>query len=441
MKLLSLIVPLAAMAAVDSTSVATIAADSTATATDYTIVADSLASDSLRYSEEDLRRAEIFDSLLHQLYTKNPAGEFEFYHRELIDIDTTAEVKTDIPDSVWFARLNGIMSAIDLPYNPIVKRYLVAYTTTRKSTVSAVLGRSVYYFPIFEERLLRDSMPLELRMLPVIESALNPSARSRVGAMGIWQFMYATGKRYGLEITSFIDQRCDPIASTDAALRFLKDLYNIYGDWSLALAAYNCGPGNVNKAFRYAGPSAKTFWDIYPFLPRETRGYVPSFIAATYAYTYHDLHGITMEENPLPLATDTIVVSRPMHLSQVSSTIDLPIETLRMLNPQYRMDIIPALNKQYSLVLPQNKVTRFIDNAEVIYGKDTVYMAKYLKPASINPKFFEEPQSVTHKVKSGETLGGIASKYRVTVKQIMAWNHLRSTTIRVGQNLVIQKSY
>ncbi|MBP3425219.1 MAG: transglycosylase SLT domain-containing protein [Rikenellaceae bacterium] len=440
MTMLSLLIPMAMMVAVDSTSMA----DSTAVAqelvVDKMIVADSVAVDTL-YSEEDLRRAERFDSLLHTLYSANPAGEFEFYRRELLEIDTTEEVKTDIPDSVWFARLNGIMSAIDLPYNPVVKRFLVAYTTTRKSTVSAVLGRSVYYFPIFEERLERDSMPLELRMLPVIESALNPSARSRAGAMGIWQFMYATGRRYGLEITSFLDQRCDPVASTDAALKYLKDLYNIYGDWSLALAAYNCGPGNVNKAFRYAGPSAKNFWDIYPFLPRETRGYVPSFIAATYAYTYHDLHGITMTEQPLPLATDTIIVTRPMHFSQVASTIDLPIETLRMLNPQYKMDIVPALNKQYSLVIPQNRVTRFIAKADEIYGKDTIYMAKYLKPASINPKFFEEPQSVIHKVKSGETLGGIARKYRVTVKQIMAWNRLRSTTIRIGQKLTIQKSY
>ncbi len=438
MNILSLMIPLAAMFAVDTTTLNTpTLPNSLAIAVSDSV---NMAADTL-FSEEDLRRAEVFDSLLHTLYSKNPAGEFQFYYDELINIDTTEEVKTDIHDSVWYGRLRNIMSAMDLTYNSVVKRYLVAYTTTRKSTVSAVLGRSMYYFPIFEERLERDSMPLELRMLPVIESALNPSARSRAGAMGIWQFMYATGKRYGLEITSFIDQRCDPIASTDAALRYLKDLYNIYGDWNLALAAYNCGPGNVNKAFRYAGPKAKTFWDIYPYLPRETRGYVPSFIAATYAYTYHDLHGITMSEQVLPLATDTIMVTRPMHFNQVASTIDLPIETLRQLNPQYKMDIVPALNKQYTLVVPQNRVTRFIDKADEIYGKDTIYMAKYIKPAQMNPKFFEEPQSITHKVKSGENLGLIARKYRVTVKQIMAWNRLKSTTIRIGQNLVIQKTY
>ncbi|MBE6209880.1 MAG: LysM peptidoglycan-binding domain-containing protein [Rikenellaceae bacterium] len=428
----TILLPLATLCAVDSTTL-----DQPVIVSDSTTIE---LSDSL-YSEEELHRAEMFDSLLHTLYSNNPAGDFQFYQQDLVEIDTTQALYSEVPDSVWYHRMRNIMSAIELDYNSVVKRYLVAYTTTRKSTVSAVLGRSLYYFPLFEEQLERHGMPLELRMLPVIESALNPSARSRAGAMGIWQFMFATGRRYGLEITSFIDQRCDPVASTDAALRYLKDLYNIYGDWQLALAAYNCGPGNVNKAFKYAGPKAKTFWDIYAYLPRETRGYVPSFIAATYAYEYHDLHGINMTENALPLATDTLVITRPMHFNQVASTIDLPIETLRLLNPQYKMDIVPALNKQYSLVVPQNKVTKFIDNADAIYGKDTVYMAKYLKPAQMNPKFFEEPQSITHKVKSGETLGAIARKYRVTVKQIMNWNRLRNTTIRIGQKLVIQKNY
>ncbi len=438
MTLNSLLLPLATLCAIDSTTLSATSPQNDSLAT--VISADTLTS-APSYTLEELQRAEIFDSLLYSLYSANPAGEFKFYQQEFIDMDTTLAVYNEVPDSVWYSRMRNIMSAIDLDYNSVVKRYLVAYTTTQKKTVSAILGRSLYYFPIFEEQLERHGMPLELRMLPVIESALNPSARSRAGAMGIWQFMYATGRRYGLEITSFIDQRCDPVASTDAALRFLKDLYNIYGDWQLALAAYNCGPGNVNKAFKYAGPKAKTFWDIYAYLPRETRGYVPSFIAATYAYEYHDLHGITMSDNVMPLATDTLTINKPMHFNQIATTIDMPIETLRMLNPQYRMDIVPALNKQYPIVLPQNRIATFLEKADSIYGKDTIFMAKYIKPAQMNPKLFEEPQSITHKVKSGETLGGIARKYRVTVKQIMAWNKLRNTTIRIGQNLVIQKNY
>ena len=404
-------------------------------------MADSLASDSLRYSEEDLRRAEIFDSLLHQLYTQNPAGEFEFYRRELIDIDTTAEVKTDIPDSVWFARLNGIMSAIDLPYNPVVKRYLVAYTTTRKATVSAVLGRSVYYFPIFEERLLRDSMPLELRMLPVIESALNPSARSRAGAMGIWQFMYATGKRYGLEVNSLVDERMDPIRSTEAACRFMKDLYKIFGDWNLVIAAYNCGPGNVNKAIHRAG-GKRDFWSIYPFLPRETRGYLPIFIAASYAMNYAEVHGICPAEPLLTMASDTIVTTERQHLKQIADNLDIPLAELRRLNPQYPRDIIPG-GKEYALCLPIEKTGSYIDNEQAILtyqAKELIHNRRaeieLLHKTSVNGGY--SINGVTYyKIKEGDTLGGIAKKFRVSVKQLKAWNGLKSDMIRAGKTLKI----
>ena len=383
---------------------------------------------------------ERLDSLLAHLYENNTVSAFEDFFDSFIAVDTVP-LTSDIPDKVYEGRLRGMFPAVPMPFNPIVKQYIIAYTTSRKQTVGRVLSRSQYYFPIIEQELAASDMPLELRMLPVIESALSPVARSRVGATGLWQFMYTTGRHYGMEITSFVDQRCDPVVSTRAACRYLKDLYGMYGDWFLAIAAYNCGPGNVNKAMKKAGEGARTFWDIYDYLPRETRGYVPSFIAASYAYTYHRLHDIDIIEEPLPLATDTIVVNRVMHLKQISSTIDLPLETLRCLNPQYKMDIIPAMDRHYTLVLPQHAVSQYLDNEKQIMAKDTVYMAEYLKPSNIDKTRREfNLTSVTHRVRSGENLGIIARKYGVTVKQIINWNKLRNpNSLRVGQRLEIYR--
>ncbi len=395
------------------------------------------------FSEEEPRvqSPEELDSLLSCLNSNNTVASFETFFDDFIDLDTTEILTSSIPDSVYEARLRAIFSPIGMPFNPIVKQYIIAYTTTKKATVSHVLARSQYYFPIIENELIINHMPLELRMLPVVESALSPIARSRVGAMGLWQFMYGTGKHYGMEITSFVDQRCDPVASTRAACRYLSDLYDIYGDWTLAIAAYNCGPGNVNKAFKRAGEEARTYWDIYPYLPRETRGYVPSFIAATYAYTYHKQHGIDLSETHIPLATDTIVVDRVMHLEQISSTIDIPIDILRRLNPQYTRDIIPALDKRYVLVLPQSQIAKYLDKQPEIMAKDTTYLAEYLEPSNIDKtKQVFNLSYITHRVKSGENLGIIARKYGVTVKQIVRWNNLRNpNSLRVGQQLEIHR--
>lgn len=383
---------------------------------------------------------EALDSMLARLTENNTVSAFEKFFADFITMDSVP-LSSDIPDEVYEGRLRAMFPAVPMPFNPIVKQYIIAYTTTRKQTVGKVLSRSQYYFPIIEQQLAAEGMPLELRMLPVIESALSPVARSRVGATGLWQFMYTTGRHYGMEITSFVDQRCDPVVSTRAACRYLKDLYGMYGDWFLAIAAYNCGPGNVNKAMKKAGEGARTFWDIYDYLPRETRGYVPSFIAASYAYTYHRLHDIDVIEEPITLATDTIVVDRVMHLEQISSTIDTPLETLRSLNPQYKMDIIPAMDRRYTLVLPQHAVSQYIDNEERIMAKDTVYMAEYLKPSNIDKTRREfNLTSVTHRVRSGENLGTIARKYGVTVRQIINWNKLRNpNSLRVGQRLEIYR--
>ncbi len=386
---------------------------------------------------------ETLDSLLTCLHCYNTVTAFEEFFNDFIQLDTTEVLKSDIPDSVYQARLKAILSPIGLPWNDVVKQFVISYTSNRKTTMGHVLSRSQYYFPIIEEELMKAGMPLELRMLPVVESALSPSARSRAGATGLWQFMYGTGKVYGLEITTFVDMRCDPVASTRAACRYLADLYKMYGDWTLALAAYNCGPGNVNKAFKRAGDKAKNYWDIYPYLPTETRNYVPSFIAATYAYNYHKQHDIAIRECNLPLAVDTVTVRRLVHLDQVATTLDIPIETLRMLNPQYIKDIVPALDKAYPLMLPQNEMTRFIACEDEIYGKEQQYLAEYLNPANIDATraaLVAAATVTTHKVKSGETLGHIAGKYGVSVKQIMNWNGLRNAnTLKIGQRLEIRK--
>lgn len=387
--------------------------------------------------------AESLDSLLMNLHSLNTVTAFEDFFNDFLQIDTTVVLTSAIPDSVYQARLRAILSPIGLPWNDIVKQFVISYTTNRRTTMSNVLSRSQYYFPIIEAQLVNQGLPLELRMLPVIESALSPTARSRVGATGLWQFMYGTGKLYGLEITSFIDQRCDPEASTKAACRYLADLYKIYGDWTLALAAYNCGPGNVNKAFKRAGDKARNYWDIYPYLPRETRNYVPSFIAVTYAYNYHKQHDIDIHDCQLPLATDTITVNRLLHLDQVASTLGVPLETLRMLNPQYRKDIVPALDKPYPLVLPQSEIARFIDRENEIRSKENEYLAEYLNPANIDKAravLTATATATTHRVARGENLGTIARKYGVTVNQIVRWNNLKNpNSLKIGQRLEIQK--
>jgi membrane-bound lytic murein transglycosylase D len=392
-------------------------------------------------AEQEALSPQVLDSLLVQANGDGSVAAFEKFFDEIIRLDTTLVLTSDTPDSVYERRLRGILSPIGLPWNDIVKKYIVMYTTARRTTLGNILSRSQYYFPLIESELSVAGLPLELRMLPVIESALVPTARSRAGAGGLWQFMYATGRQYGLEITTFLDQRRDPVASTRAACRYLAFLYRMYGDWQLVLAAYNCGPGNVNRALRRAGEGARTYWDIYPFLPAETRGYVPSFIAVTYAYTYHKQHGIELAEQTLPLVVDTVAVNRLVHFEQLATTLDIPVETIRALNPQYIKDIVPALDKTYSIVLPQGLTTDFVGRAEEIHSKDSLYLAEYINPANIDKtRALLTATATTHRVKSGETLGHIAMKYGVRVSDIMRWNNLKnSNRLSIGQRLEIQK--
>lgn len=381
---------------------------------------------------------EVRDSLLSGWYRRNVVASYDDFFDRYVSEDTTANGSDDAtPDSVYARRLQQLVSPVQLPYNPIVRGYIARYTNPRYGTISRILGLSQYYFPLIEEELIKAGLPVELRALPIIESALNPTAVSRMGAAGLWQFMPSTGKLYGLEVNSLIDERYDPVLATRAACRYLKDMYAVFGDWMLAIASYNCGPGNVNKAIARSG-GGKTFWEIYDYLPRETRGYVPAFIGATYAYAYHRQHDIEPQPAPIPLSVDTVRIDRLLHLQQIASTIDLPLETLRLLNPQYKLDIVPATTKSYTLVLPQRSVSQYIAHEKEIMAKDSMYLKEYINPANIEKKR-QQRSGTVYVVKSGDTLGAIARRYRVTVSQLMRWNRLKSAhKLRIGQRLRIE---
>ena len=285
------------------------------------------------------------------------------------DCNMKDENPTFTPEE-YIERLRRMPTIMEMGYNDIVQRFIDRYMGRLRHSVSYMLGAANFYVPIFEEALEAYQVPLELKYLPVIESALNPKAVSRVGATGLWQFMLGTGKMYGLEVNSLVDERRDPVRASYAAARYLRDLYRIFGDWNLVIAAYNCGPGNINKAIRRSG-GFKDYWLLYPYLPAETRGYVPAFIAANYAMTYYCEHNICPMTTKLPLQTDTIVVDRDVHLEQIAAVLDLDIEMLRSLNPQYRRDIVPGTSKKYAIRLPMADTGRFIDMQDSIYNYRT----------------------------------------------------------------------
>ncbi len=357
----------------------------------------------------------------------------QFLEDEYIILDTSRylEAVSTVSDTICRARLRTIPSPIHLPYNDIVRKHIVAYTTTHKSITRRMLTYGKYYFPMIEQELDKNGLPLELKIVPVIESALTPTAVSRRGAVGLWQFMLQTGRQYGLEVNSMVDNRRDPILSTEAACKYLKDLYDIYHDWTLVLASYNYGPGNVNRAIQRAGGNAKTFWDIYPYLPSETRDYIPAFIALTYLYYYHWDYGVVAYESPLPLAADTVMVNARLNLNIVSDSTGIPIELIRLMNPQYKTDEIPAMTKSYPLVLPQEEISHYIACEQGLIA------ASSAKTPASNTQEISVPDPIVHRVKKGETLGGIAKKYHVSVKQLMQWNGLRNSMIRIGQSLKI----
>lgn len=387
---------------------------------------------------------EQFDSLLTHWQGQRRVEAYEAFVRDFIEVDSLQALAADTitidatPDSVFVRRLRDLASPVELAYNSVVKSHILRYITKLRNLTGRLIGLSQYYFPMFEEELIKADLPIELRALPIIESALNPTAISRAGAAGLWQFMPGTGKVCGLEINSLVDERLDPARSTQAACKYLRGLYDIYHNWPLALAAYNCGPGNVNKAMARSG--GKNFWEIYDFLPRETRGYVPAFIAASYVYAYHRNHGIEPIDAPLPMATDTLHVARLLHFGQIASTIDVPVETLRTLNPQYRIDIIPATTKPYTLTLPQHAVTNYIAAETTIHQKDSLYLKEYINPANLDKKRTQGPAATYYVVKKGDTLGSIARRHHVSVQSLMRLNKLQNANkLRLGQRLRIRQ--
>ena len=380
------------------------------------------------------------DSLLNDWKAKN--------YIDLGKDCSTAEVNPLFSDSVYMDRLSRIPAIMEMPYNDIVRKFIDMYAGRLRNQVSFMLSACNFYMPIFEEALDAYGLPLELRYLPIIESALNPSAVSRAGASGLWQFMIGTGKIYGLESNSLVDERRDPIKATWAAARYLKEMYDIYGDWNLVIAAYNCGPGTINKAIRRANGETD-YWKIYNYLPKETRGYVPAFIAANYVMTYYCDHNICPMETNIPASTDTVQVNKNLHFEQIADLCNVPLDQIKSLNPQYKKQMIPGDSKPYTLRLPIDAISTFIDKQDTIYthrADELFRNRKTVAVKDITPATRKTTSAVAGKgnltyytIKSGDTLSTIARKYGVTIKDIQRWNGMSSTKIAAGKRLKIYK--
>ena len=388
-----------------------------------------------------------YDSLLNS-YVFNKYAASTRRHRANINADYAFD---QIPDSVIAKRLHSLHTIIPMTFNPEVRSYIRMYLNRMRGRLDVMLTLSEFYYPIFEEALARYNVPEELKHLTIVESAMNPQATSRVGAAGLWQFMYTTGKNYGLEVNSIIDERRDTYKSSDAAAHYIHDLYNVFGDWHLAIAAYNCGPGNINKAIARSG-GKRDFWQIYPYLPRETRGYIPAFIAATYIMNFYPEHGLHPKRVTIPLRTDTIMVERNMLFHYVNKYTGIEIDELRTLNPQYRVDMIPGEGNSYPLCLPTDKMNDLIHWADSIFSASEDSLGR--KAVVVRPATTEEPRPVVnnhhrnnrknsqassyHRVRRGETLTSIASKHGTTVSKIKKLNGLKSDRIRDGQRLKVK---
>lgn len=368
----------------------------------------------------------------------------------------TAKTNPEFPKEVYVERLSRMPTVMEMAYNDVVRNSIDRYMGRLRHSVSLFLGAANFYMPIFEDALETYQVPLELKYLPIIESALNPRAVSHAGAAGLWQFMPSTGKTYGLDINSLVDERRDPIKASFAAAHLLSDLYKVFGDWNLVIAAYNCGPENVNKAIHRAG-GIRDYWKIYPYLPAETRGYVPAFIAANYAMNYYCEHNICPMRSKLPAKTDTVMVNRNVHLNQVASVLNVDIEMLRTLNPEFRRDIVPGATKPYAIRLPQADATRFIDMQDQIYNYNSSELLNKRDEVEVNderPTYVSSrkatrsakqgrarsgrssAQSVT--VRKGDSLSAIARRNGTTVAKLKKLNGIKGSNIRAGQRIRVR---
>lgn len=419
----------------------------TATLTAVTLVAaprekNNILSLKNSITDDDIVFPESFDADVHKMMTN-----WYLQNYAVLDADVENKSYGEVSEETYIRRLAAIPSVIEMPYNQVVRKHIERYVYRSRTLVEEMLGMSLYYMPIFEQALEKEGLPLELKYLPIVESALDPNAVSRVGAAGLWQFMIGTGKGLGLEVNSLVDERRDPYRSSAMAAKYLKNLYQIYNDWSLAIAAYNCGPGNVNKALHRNGGTGD-FWDIYEYLPRETRGYVPAFIAANYAMTYYKQHNISPSLARKPLITDTVSVNRRIHFGQIAKVLNIPIEEIRAFNPQYRADVIPGDNHPYTLVLPSQQVYSFIMSEDSIDNyRDDLYAHRSIVEPGGQVSTIEEyvngqtdnntPRTYTHKVGRGETLSTIAAKYDMTTEELMSLNNMSSERVRRGDNLKV----
>lgn len=370
----------------------------------------------------------------------------EWNIRNYLATDENCESSNDNPQytkDVYISRLNRLPNTIEMPYNEVVQKFIDHYCTRLRSSVAYMLGATNFYVPIFEEALESYQLPLELKYLPVIESALNPGATSRVGAAGLWQFMITTGKMYGLEVNSLIDERRDPIKSSFAAARYLKDLYQIFNDWTLVIAAYNCGPANVNKAIRRAGGSTD-YWQIYPYLPQETRGYVPAFIAANYVMNYYCEHNICPMNATLPPSTDTIIINRDVHFDQIVAVCNVKAEEIKALNPQYRTSLIPGSKMNCILRLPTHGISAFIAAGDSVYNYKSDELFTHRSEVTVNQSTSRTRSKQSSSgakyvtVRKGDTLSTIASRNGTTVAKLRKLNGLKGNSIRAGKKLRVR---
>lgn len=417
---------------IDSTSVEKLNLE---IAVDSTIV----AKDSIKikqaedlFSDADLK---MIDSLL--IEEKFNSSLFDSIQYVINDKDILGNTTTILSTDLLKKRLNDIdvKTPFHLAYNPALEKVINGYLKYRKKYYPALMAKAKYYFPMFEQYLDQFDVPLEMKYLAIVESALRPDARSRVGATGLWQFMYGTGVQFDLKVNSYVDDRQDPVKATIAACKYLSQLYKIFGDWDLALAAYNSGPGNVSKAIKRSG-GYKNYWNIRPFLPRETAGYVPAFYATMYIFEYAEEHGIYPEAPKIfHFETDTVRVKRTISFDQISEKTKIDTDLLSFLNPSYKLDIIPYVKgKNYAVRLPRKSVIEFLDKEKDIYTLANEDDAKREKPL---PKYFEIDKRIRYRVRSGDYLGKIANKFGVRVRDIKRWNGLRNNRLKIGQRLSI----
>jgi membrane-bound lytic murein transglycosylase D len=384
---------------------------------------------------EDNKLAVQFDEAWYEeLYSNNL---FDTIYKSVTELTFEEVDYPELSTDTLKARLKELdaRTPFNVEYNPALESVIKSYLKNRRRSIQKLITLSAFYFPMFERELDNYNIPLEIKYLAIVESALKPRAKSRVGATGLWQFMFATGKMYGLDVSSYVDERSDPIKSTEAASKYLARLYKIFGDWDLALAAYNSGPGNVSKAIRRSG-GYKNYWNIRHNLPRETAGYLPAFLANMYIFEYAEAHGFKKLKPEFALVeTDTVRVKSMITLDQVSEVTGTPVEELQFLNPSYKLDIIPFIkDENYVLRLPRDVLGSFVNNEDAIYAFAKEEFAKREKPL---PKFFNANDRIRYKVRSGDYLGRIARKYAVRVSDIKRWNGLRSNNLKIGQRLTI----